>query len=535
MAAREREADEFYAELTPAGASTDEALVLRQAFAGMLWSKQFYHYDVERWLDGDPARPPPPDAPAAGATTSGAPQQRRRHLDARHVGVPVVRRVGPRLPLRRARPRRPGVRQGAAAPALPRVVHAPQRPAARVRVGRSATSTRRCTRGRRCGSSRSTARGDYEFLERIFHKLLLNFTWWVNRKDAEGNNVFEGGFLGLDNIGPFDRSRRCPSGGALEQSDGTAWMAMYCLNMLEIALVLAEHDAAYEDMATKFFEHFALHRRRRSTSQGLWDEEDGFYYDVLPRRRRALPAAGAVDGRPAAARRRDDARRRRRCERLPDFAARAASGSCATARVRRAVVQHRTSRRAPRRRLLSIVDRSGCARILARDARRDEFLSPYGVRSLSAVPPRAPVRARARRRRDDASTTSRRSRRTALFGGNSNWRGPVWFPVNYLLIEALRVYHRYFGDDFTVEFPTGSGQQLHARRRSPTSSPARLIAHVPPRRATGAGRCFGGYELLQRDPALARPDPVPRVLPRRHRRRASAPRTRPAGPASSPT
>ena len=309
--------------------------------------------------------------------------------------------------------------------------------------GTSATSTRRCTRGPPCGCSRSTAARDFDFLERIFHKLLLNFTWWVNRKDADGNNVFEGGFLGLDNIGPIDRSDP-PAGRRPASSSPTArsWMAMYCLDLLEIALVLAEHDPTYEDVATKFFEHFtyiatAINRR------GLWDEEDGFYYDVfqladgdrVPLRVRSivglLPLCGHHQPRPRDA-----------VARLPAVRRPVRSGSSSNKPQYAANVAHATSLDAGRR--PAAVDRR------ARPPRAgswppcstsSEFLSPYGLRALS------------QRHRDDpyivrigefSATRRLRAGRVAdgLFGGNSNWRGPIWFPINYLLIEAARPLRR---------------------------------------------------------------------------------------------
>ena len=288
LADREREADELYAELTPAGCGEDEARVLRQALAGMLWSKQFYHYDVRRWLDGDPAQPPPPAERLTGRNAHW------RHLDNMDViSMPdtweypwyaawdlafhciALAHVDPEfakaqlLLLGREWYMHPNGQLPAYEWELGDV-NPPVHAWAALRVFE-------------IDGSRDT-----DFLERVFHKLLLNFTWWVNRKDAEGDNVFQGGFLGLDNIGPFNRSI-LPVAGILEQSDGTSWMAMYCQNLLELALVLAEHDRTYEDLATKFFEHFALIASALNAA-GLWNEEDGFYYDRLRldgRRRRS--------------------------------------------------------------------------------------------------------------------------------------------------------------------------------------------------------------------------------------------------------
>ena len=295
---------------------------------------------------------------------------------------------------------------------------------------------------------------DHEFLQRIFQKLLLNFTWWVNRKDAAGNNVFEGGFLGLDNIGPIDRSAQLPVAGRLAQADGTAWMAMYCLNLLEIALVLAEHDRVYEDMATKFLEHFAY---IATASEALWDEEGGFYHDVLhldggdrvPLRVRSvvglLPLAATTTLGPAT------------LERLPDFAGRLRW--FATNKPEFAAGIARTHERdGVEGRLLSVVPPERLARILEVMLDEAEFLSPHGLRALSA------------RHRDEPFTVDLAGMgysvdyepaesTTDLFGGNSNWRGPVWFPVNHLLVEAVERFARFYGDDMTVECPTGSGEQ----------------------------------------------------------------------------
>ena len=305
--------------------------------------------------------------------------------------------------------------------------------------------------------------GDRAFLARAFHKLLLNFTWWVNRKDAEGNNVFEGGFLGLDNIGVFDRSRPLPTGGHLEQSDGTSWMAMYSLNLLAIAMELASEDPAYEDVASKFWEHFIYiahamtnlgQRRHRAV------ERRGrlLLRRAAPARRHATPAEGALDGRVDSAVRRRDARARdarRSCpgsakrldwfiEHRPDLTANVAC--------------MRTPGRGARR-LLAVVDATRLERVLRVMLDEQEFLSPYGIRALSRRHRDEPYRLvvdgiEHRVDYEPGESTS------GLFGGNSNWRGPIWFPVNYLIIESLQKFHHYLGDSFTVECPTGSGQRL---------------------------------------------------------------------------
>jgi hypothetical protein len=336
---------------------------------------------------------------------------------------------------------------------------------------------------------------DVHFLERIFQKLLLNFTWWVNRKDAQGSNVFEGGFLGLDNIGPFDRSS-LPVQGTLEQSDGTAWMAMYCQNMLELALVLAEHDETYEDMATKFFEHFALIASALN-EKGLWNEEEGFYYDLLrlgngdavQLRARSvvglLPLAAVTTLGPAT------------LARLPDFTRRA-DWFMRERPEARSVVQHLESPDHAGWRMLSIVDETRLRRLLSAMLDPEEFLSDHGIRALSRRHADHPLHVSvdgvmATLDYQPAESTS------GLFGGNSNWRGPIWMPVNYLLVETLRVYHRFLGDAFTVEHPTGSGRQLTLA--GVADDLAARLTGIFLRRDDGTRPVFGGYRLLQDDPA----------------------------------
>jgi len=294
---------------------------------------------------------------------------------------------------------------------------------------------------------------DFDFLARVFNKLLINFTWWVNREDARGDNIFEGGFLGLDNIGPFDRSVILP-GEVLEQSDGTAWMAKFCLNMLEMALLLANRNSVYEDVAIKFFEHFAL---IAAAMENLWDEQDGFFYDCLRTRDGSairvrarsmvglLPVFAAVGLEPSL------------WHRLPMFRERA-----------RWYIEHKLGTKnhlyylpsGGRPGLISLVEKSRFQRIVARMLDETEFLSPYGLRSLSRYHQEHPLVL------DFDGRTCRLDyepgeSRSGLFGGNSNWRGPVWFPLNFLAIESLRHLHNFFGDDLTVELPTGSGKKVN--------------------------------------------------------------------------
>ncbi len=450
LAERERDADEFHAALTPADASPDEALVMRQAFAGMVWSQQLYHYDVSRWLDGDPAQPAPPESRKSGRNTEW------RHLSNRDViAMPdkweypwyaawdlafhcvTLAYLDPAaakhqlLLLCREWYMHPNGQLPACEWSFGDVnppVHA-----------WAALAVFRIDGGR-----------DFEFLARAFHKLLINFTWWVNRKDTLGDNIFEGGFLGLDNIGPIDRSALLPGGELLEQSDGTAWMAKFCLNMLEMALRLANRDRSYEGVAIKFFEHFAS---IATAMDELWDEQDGFYYDrlrckdgsIVPLRARSmvglLPLFAGV---------RLDASL---WEQLADF--RKHAGWFVANRPKQAAFlrYHAVDDRPE---LITLVDDSRLRRLLARMLDPEEFLSPFGLRSLSRYHREHPLVLRldgqdARLDYEPAESA------TQLFGGNSNWRGPIWFPLNFLALESLRHLHSALGDGFTVELPTGSG------------------------------------------------------------------------------
>jgi hypothetical protein len=494
MAAREQEADEFYAAITPAGAGADEARVLRQSLAGMLWSKQFFHFDVDRWLDGDPALPPPPEGRRQGRNHEW------RHLNNADVismpdkweypwyaawdlafhCVPIAI-VDPAfakeqlLLLCREWYMHPNGQLPAYEWAFGDV-NPPVHAWAALRVFALDGSR------------------DHDFLGRIFQKLLLNFTWWVNRKDAAGNNVFEGGFLGLDNIGPIDRSAQLPVAGRLAQADGTAWMAMYCLNLLEIALVLAEHDRLYEDMATKFLEHFAY---IATASEGLWDDDDGFYHDVLhvdggqriPLRVRSvvglLPLAATTTLGPGT------------LARLPDFAGRLHWFATNKPRFAASIANTHV-RDGAEGRLLSVVPPERLGRILAVMLDENEFLSPHGLRALSAGHRDDPFRVDLAGMQysvdyEPAESTS------GLFGGNSNWRGPVWFPVNQLLVEAVDRFARFYGDDYTVECPTGSGQQLTLSEVA--DELARRLVSTFLDDANGRRPAFGSAEKLQRDPA----------------------------------
>ena len=366
--------------------------------------------------------------------------------------------------------------------------------------------------------------GDLAFLERVFHKLMLNFTWWVNRKDAQGRNIFQGGFLGLDNIGVFDRSAPLPTGGFINQADGTSWMAMYCLNLMRIALELALHNHVYEDIATKFFEHF-LHIAEAMTNiggdehgVGLWDEEDEFYYDELnlpDGRMIKLKVRSMVGLIPLFA-----------VETLePETAGEAAglhargwNGSSSYRPDLAALVSRWDEPGRGERRLLSLLRGHRMKKLLRRMLDETEFLSDYGVRALSQHPPAtSPYTFACRRHGSRGRATSRRESDSGLFGGNSNWRGPIWFPVNYLLIESLQKFHHYYGDDFKVECPTGSGRFLTIDEVAEELT--RRLTRLFLRDDNGRRPVFGRSREAADRPALPRLRAVPRVLPRRHRPR----------------
>jgi hypothetical protein len=346
--------------------------------------------------------------------------------------------------------------------------------------------------------------GDFDFLERTFHKLLLNFTWWVNRKDAEDRNLFQGGFLGLDNIGLFDRSAPLPGGAILDQADGTAWMAMYCLNMLDIALELARQDATYEDVATKFLEHFfyiahAMNDRPEILGDeglDLWDNRDGFYYDMLrfpDGRHQFLRVRSLVGLVPLLAVTTMDAELLRK---LPDFARRLQWFTRHRADIIHSAASM-TKEGQNARRLFSVVDEARLRRILQYALDETEFLSDYGLRSVSRFHKDNPFRTQLGGREYSVDYEPGEST-TTLFGGNSNWRGPVWFPLNYLIIEALQKFDYYFGENFKIACPTGSKNELTLWQVSEVLS--RRLTQLFLRDKNGNRAVFGGNEKLQNDP-----------------------------------
>jgi len=472
FARRRTEADEFYAGVQHGMDDADARHVQRQAFAGMLWSKQWYHYNVAEWLSGDPAQPPPPSARKSGRNHEWA------HFDSADVlSMPdtwefpwfgswdlafhcfVLAYVDPEFSksqlilLLREWYMHPNGQLPAYEWAFGDV-NPPVHAWAAYRVFQIDRFERRRTR---LGDP-----GDLAFLERVFQKLLLNFTWWVNREDEHGRNVFQGGFLGLDNVGVFDRSKPLPTGGMIDQADGTSWMAMYCLNMLRIASELALRDHVYEDIATKFFEHFmsiaAAINGVGDGAVGLWDEEDQFYYDhvCLPDGRNIpLKLESIVGLLPILAVQALDPEV---VDELPEFAANMA-WYLEHLPGRAALVSNWQVPGRGERRLLSLLRGHRLKALLRRMLDDGGFLSDFGVRSISKFHESHPFRLAVDGIRYEVDYTPGESR-TRLFGGNSNWRGPVWLPVNLLLIEALEKFHYYYGDDFTVECPTGSGRFL---------------------------------------------------------------------------
>ena len=504
MTQRKAEADEFYAELTPAGASADEALVLREASAGMLWSKQLFYYDVARWLDGDPTQPEPP------AVRKGGRNSKWRSFDGFDILSMPDKWEYPwfaawdlafhTVPLAHLDPAFAKYQlilicrewfqhpQGA----LPAYewdfgdVNPPVHAWAALQVW--------AIDGGR----------DLGFLARVFAKLLVNFTWWVNREDANGNSVFEGGFLGLDNIGPIDRSH-LPAGYTLEQSDATGWMGAYALALGTIAAVLGrsgppQQEQQGQDLVLKFMEHFAGIRTALD-EQGLWDDTDGLFYDRLvtpsgysvPVKVHSMVgiipalAAGVLDG--------DMLHQTLTMNKLfTRFLQKEGVGDI----TKLAETPQLRGEGAAQRLLLSVARPAQLERLFAKLFDEAEFLSPHGLRALSAYHRDHPYSFDAEGYQSSIDYEPAEST-TSMFGGNSNWRGPIWMPVNYLVVESLERYYRFYGDDFEVEYPTGSGKRLTLDL---------IIADLQDRLISlftkdenGRRACFGGTEKMQTDPA----------------------------------
>jgi len=500
MTERKAEADEFYSDLTPTAATDDEAMVMRQAFSGMLWSKQLFYYDVSRWLDGDPAEPTPPEQRLSGRNS------RWRNFSAFDImSMPdkweypwfaawdlafhcvALAHVDPAFAkyqlilLCREWFQHPNG-------ALPAYewdfsdVNPPVQAWAALEVF--------AIDGGR----------DVDFLSRVFDKLLINFTWWVNREDAEGNNLFEGGFLGLDNIGPIDRSH-LPVGGILEQSDATGWMGFYAIAMGTIAVILnVSGRRPHQDLALKFLEHFAAISDALD-DLGLWDDVDGFYYDRLrtpggegvPVRVRSM--VGIIPAMAAAVISEDDMRQSFRLgKRFADFLVRHGMTD-GQKMAERGVLRGEPGRQ---RMLLSLCGPERLERLFARLFDESEFLSPHGLRALSAYHREHPYDLQVEGISASVDYEPAEST-TSMFGGNSNWRGPIWFPLNYLIVSVLERYHRFYGDDYTIEYPTGSGRQLTIDKVAADLSD-RLIS-VFTQDQDGRRACFGGTEIMQTDPA----------------------------------
>jgi hypothetical protein len=499
------EADAFYGKLQKDIEDPDARLVQRQAFAGLIWSKQWYYYDVPEWLAGDPAQPLPPPERKWGRNREW------KHLNnadvismpdkweypwyaawdlAFHM-IPFVLidsefAKSQLLLFTREWYMHPNGQLPAYEWAFGDV-NPPVHAWATWRV----FQIDRKQRGD-CG--------DIEFLERVFHKLMLNFNWWVNRKDAQGRNIFQGGFLGLDNIGVFDRSAPLPTGGFINQSDGTAWMAMYCLNLMRIALELALHNRVYEDVATKFFEHF-LHIAEAMTDigengVGLWDDGDGFYYDELnlpDGRMHSLKVRSMVGLIPLFA---VEAIEPEVLDKLPDFKRRLTWFLNYRPDLAKLVSRWDEPGKGERR-LLSLLRGHRMKLLLKRMLDETEFFSDYGIRAVSKHHEANPYTLWANGTPLTVQYIPAESD-SGAFGGNSNWRGPVWFPVNYLLIESLQKFHHYYGDDFKVECPTGSGVFLTLEEVAGELS--RRLSRILLRDDNGRRPVFGNSTKLQNDP-----------------------------------
>jgi hypothetical protein len=502
LARRTAEADAFYATVIPASLSGDEARIMRQAIAGMLWSKQFYYYDVNRWLEergADPFKP-----------VRQAPRNAHWHhmYNADIISMPdkweypwyaawdlAFHVLALTL-----------VDEDFGKHQLDLMVEdaylhpSGQLPAYEWNFGDvnppvhawSTIFSYRLDKLRR-------GQGDLDWLERSFHKLLLNFTWWVNRKDRGGNNAFEGGFLGLDNIGVFDRSAPLPTGGYLEQADGTAWMALFCQNMLEIASELALHKPSYTEMYLKFVQHFlwiANALAHTGGEVGMWDEEDGFFYDVLKLpdgRSERLKVRSMVGLLPLCA---VTVFEGKILEKYPELRTRFWQFLAGREELRASI--HDPVRPGHGgRRLAAILNEDRLRRVLARMLDENEFLSPYGIRSLSRYHAEHPYVLHVAGRAYGVGYLPAESE-SGMFGGNSNWRGPIWMPVNALIIRALLMYYAYYGDGFTVECPTGSGRRMTLYQIA--EEICRRLASIFLKDASGRRPVYGGTRKFQEDP-----------------------------------
>ena len=472
LSQRKQEADVFYSDLAPAGITDEMRAVQRQALAGLLWNKQFYRYSVRKWLQGDPAQPDPPETRKHGRNSKWVyldnkdiismpdtweyPWYASWDLAFHCISLAMIDSEFAKnqlvLMLREWYMHPSGQipsYEWSFSDATP-PVHA----WAALRVFRI--------------EKKMQGEGDFNFLQQVFHKLLINFTWWINREDSEDRNVFQGGFLGLDNIGVFNRSEKLPSDAHLDQSDATSWMAMYCLNMLAIALELATEDDTYEGVATKFMEHFfyiahAINERPDCSifvenDIDLWDEEDQFFYDVIHLQNGEqidLKVRSMVGLIPLFAVTTIDSHL---LDELPGFKQRLEWFLDHRPDLTKKIASI-TETGAGHRRLFSVVNRERLESILKRMLDEDEFLSPYGIRSLSKYHKDHPYSLNFEGKEYTIHYRPAESH-TGMFGGNSNWRGPIWFPLNYLLIESLQKFDYYYDDNFKIEFPTGSGNEI---------------------------------------------------------------------------
>ncbi|HZB11771.1 MAG TPA: glucosidase [Chryseolinea sp.] len=500
---RIKDADEFFGDIQKKIKDKDKENIQRQAIAGMLWSKQFFYYDVAQWLNGDPAQPPPPSERKNG-----------RNRDWLHLNNADIISMPDKweypwyaawdlafhtIPLAIVDPefakhqlklltKEWYMHPNGQLPAYEWAfsdVNPPVHGWATWRVYKIDRDIQ--------------GKGDRRFLEEVFHKLLLNFTWWVNKKDYNGNNIFQGGFLGMDNIGVFDRSSHLPTGGFIEQSDGTSWMAMFTLNMLRMSLELAKENPTYQSLATKFFEHF-LYIAGAMANVGneginLWDDEDEFFYDVLhtpDNQRLKMKVRSMVGLIPLFA---VEVLDQELFDAMPEFTKRLQWFLLNRPDLAN-LISRWTEKGKGERHLLSLLRGHRMKKLLKRMLDESEFLSPYGVRALSKQHLNDPYKLRANGSEFIVKYTPGESDST-LFGGNSNWRGPIWFPVNFLIIESLERFHHYYGDDFKVEHPTGSGNFITLQQIADDLS-NRMI-NIFKRDEDGRRAVFGDYDLLQRN------------------------------------
>lgn len=502
---RQAEADEFYNTLQQHSSDTDHGMIQRQAFAGMLWSKQYYHYDIHNWLNGDPKEPKPPTERLNGRNSKW------QHLNTRAIismpdkweypwfaswdlafhclslaNVDMTFAKRQLLLLTRDWYMHPNG----------------QLPAYEWDFGDANPPVHAMVTWTiyQQDKEANSGKGDLRFLERIFHKLMLNFTWWVNRKDAQGNNIFEGGFLGLDNIGVFDRNARLPNGQYLEQADGTSWMAMYSLNLLRIASELTANNGAYADIASKFFEHFIYIVGAMSNlgkdKEGLWDEEDGFFYDQLKSPDNTVQkmkirsivgliplfATEVLDDKEITDSPIFKDRMKWFTDNRPDLAS---------------LVSRWNEKNAQGKHLLSLLRGYRMKSLLRYMLDENEFLSPYGIRSVSKYHLNNPYRVIVDGHEFSVKYLPAESD-SGLFGGNSNWRGPVWVPINYLIIDSLHRFYQYYGDDYKVECPTNSGIFMNLKEVADNLYYRLLKIFLRDENCRRA--VFGQYDKMQLDP-----------------------------------